>query len=113
MHELGLMQNIVDTVQDYARKNNVSKVIKVMLEVGQVSGVVPESLEFCFEVCTKQTVLEGALLEIERIDAVGKCKTCGEGFDLLTHSFSCPKCGGTDWEMISGRELIIKGLEVI
>ena len=113
MHELGLMQNIVDTVQDYARKNNVSKVVKVMLEVGQVSGVVPESLEFCFEVCTKQTVLEGALLEIERIDAVGKCKTCGEGFDLLTHSFSCPKCGGTDWEMISGRELIIKGLEVI
>ncbi len=112
MHELGLMQNIVDTVQDYARKNNVSKVVKVMLEVGQVSGVVPESLEFCFEVCTKQTVLEGAILEIERIAAVGKCKTCGEGFDLLTHSFSCPKCGGTDWEMISGRELIIKGMEV-
>lgn len=112
MHELGLMQNIVDTVQDYARKNNVTKVVKVMLEVGQVSGVVPESLEFCFEVCTKQTVLEGAALEIERIAAVGKCKTCGEGFDLLTHSFSCPKCGGTDWEMISGRELIIKGMEV-
>jgi len=113
MHELGIMQNIVDTVQDYARKNNVSKVVKVMLEVGQVSGVVPESLEFCFEVCTKQTMLEGALLEIERIVAVGKCKTCEEGFDLLTHSFSCPKCGGTDWEMISGRELIIKELEVI
>jgi len=113
MHELGLMQNIVDTVQDYARKNNVRKVVKVMLEVGQVSGVVPESLEFCFEVCTRQTVLEDAVLEIERIAAVGKCKTCGEGFDLLTHSFSCPKCGGTDWEMISGRELIIKGMEVI
>jgi hydrogenase nickel incorporation protein HypA/HybF len=44
---------------------------------------------------------------------VGKCKTCEEGFDLLTHSFSCPRCGGTDWEMISGRELIIKELEVI
>jgi hydrogenase nickel incorporation protein HypA/HybF len=113
MHELGLMQNIIDTVQDYARKNNVTKVVKVMLEVGQVSGVVPESLEFCFEICTKQTMLEGALLEIEKISAVGKCKTCGEGFDLLTFTFSCPKCGGTDWEMISGRELIIKGLEVI
>jgi len=113
MHELGLMQNIIDTVQDYARKNNVTKVVKIMLEVGQVSGVVPESLEFCFEVCTKQTTLEGAQLEIERIAAVGKCKTCGESFDLLTFTFSCPKCGGTDWEMISGRELIIKGLEVI
>ena len=113
MHELGLMQNIIDTVQDYARKNNVTKVVKVMLEVGQVSGVVPESLEFCFEVCTKQTTLEGAQLEIERIAAKGKCKTCGESFDLLAFTFSCPKCGGTDWEMISGRELIIKGLEVL
>jgi len=113
MHELGLMQNIVGTVQDYARKNNVRKVIKVMLEVGQMSGVVPESLEFCFEVCTKQTTLEGAVLEIARIAAVGKCKTCGEDFALLTHSFSCPKCEGVDWEIISGRELIIKGMEVI
>ena len=112
MHELGIMQNIVDTIQDYARKNNVSKVLKVILEVGRVSGVVPEALEFCFEVCTKQTFLEGATLEIERVTALGKCKTCEGSFDLLDNNFSCPRCGGGDWEFISGRELIIKRLEV-
>ena len=72
--------------------------------------------EFCkfrFEVCTKQTGLEGAVLEIERIPAVGKCKTCGEDFDSLTHGFSCPKCGGSDWEDDFREGLIIKGLEVI
>jgi hydrogenase nickel incorporation protein HypA/HybF len=113
MHELGLMQNIVDTVQEYAQKNNLSKVVKVRLEVGKLSGVVPEALEFCFEVCVKQTVLEGAVLEIERVAAMGKCKACEDSFDLVDENFTCPKCGGGDWELISGREFIIKELEGI
>lgn len=112
MHELGLMQNIVDTVQDYARKNKVEKVLKVVLEIGKISGVVPEALEFCFEVCTKETGLEGAELEIQTVAALGKCKGCKKEFDLLENNFSCPNCEGADWEIISGRELIIKGLEV-
>jgi len=113
MHELGLMQNIVDAVQDHARSNNVKKVMKVILEVGKVSGVVPESLEFCFEICTKDTALEGAELEIQSVAAVARCKGCGQDFDLVEHDFSCPTCKDSAWEMISGRELIIKGLEVL
>jgi len=113
MHELGLMQNIVDTIQEYAYGNSVKKVLKVILEVGTISGVVPEALEFCFEVCTKETVLEEAQLEIRRLPAMGRCKKCEKTFDLVGNNFSCPVCEGADWEMISGRELIIKGLEVI
>lgn len=113
MHELGLMQNIVDTVQGYVRENNVQQVIKVILEIGKISGVVPEALEFCFSVCTKGTVLEGAQLEIQRVAALGQCKKCGKTFDLLEDDFSCPDCEGENWDLVSGRELIIKGLEVI
>jgi hydrogenase nickel incorporation protein HypA/HybF len=113
MHELGLMQNIVDTIQDHARANSVQKVMKVMLEVGKVSGVVPESLEFCFEICTKDTPLEGAELDIQSVAAVARCKGCGQEFDLVENDFSCPACEDSEWEMISGKELIIKGLEVI
>ena len=113
MHELGLMQNIVNTIQEYVHGNNVQKVIKVILEVGRVSGVVPESLEFCFGVCTKETMLEGAQLEIQSVSAVGRCKGCGEEFDLLENDFSCPTCEASEWDMVSGRDLIIKGLEVI
>lgn len=113
MHEFGLMQHIVNTVQDYSRKNNLRKVIKIRLEVGWLSGVVPESLEFCFDVCVKNTSLEGAALEIERIPATGKCKFCEDTFNLLDNNFSCPKCGGAEWELISGKEFIIKELEGI
>jgi len=113
MHELGIMQNIVEIAQDYARRSNAEKVLKIVLEVGKLSGVVPEALEFCFSVCTKGTLLEGAELEIERVASLGVCKECGEKFDLVDNDFSCPICKGKNWNMISGRELIIKELGVI
>ncbi|MBN2468685.1 MAG: hydrogenase maturation nickel metallochaperone HypA [Deltaproteobacteria bacterium] len=113
MHELGLMQNIVDTVLEYARKNSVRKVSKIVVEVGEMSGVVPEALEFCFDVCIKDTALVGAEFEIVRVSAVGKCRACGETFPLLENSFSCPTCNRAEWDLLSGRDLVIKGLEVI
>jgi len=113
MHELGLMQNIVDTIQDYVKENNVEKVAKVILEIGGLSGVVPEALEFCFGLCAKGTVIEGAELAIERVAAVGRCVKCGAEFDLVMHDFLCPDCKEGKWDLVSGRELIIKGLEVL
>jgi len=112
MHELGIMQNIVNAVEKYAQENEITKVVKVFVEVGDISGVVPEALEFCFGICAKNTVLEGALLVVERVPAIGRCEACGEEFNLLTNDFTCSSCPGTQWEVISGRELVIKGLEV-
>ena len=113
MHELGLMQNIVETVEDYSRKNNAEKVLTVILEIGKLSGVVPTALEFCFDVCVKGTLLQGAKLEIKQVNSLGLCKVCRKEFDLLENEFSCPICKEKDWEILSGKEIIIKGLEVI
>jgi len=113
MHELGLTRNIVDTIQEVVRKNNVQEVVKVVLEIGQISGVMPEAIEFCFFVCAKGTVLEKAHLEIRRVAALGQCKVCEKEFDLLKGNFSCPSCGDSVWDLISGKELNIKELEVI
>jgi hydrogenase nickel incorporation protein HypA/HybF len=113
MHELEIMKSIVNTVQDHSRKSNAQEVLKVVLIVGRLSGVVPEALEFCFDICIKGTLLEGAQLEIQRVPSLGLCKECGKEFDLLENNFSCSRCGKENWEMISGRELIIKNLEVI
>jgi hydrogenase nickel incorporation protein HypA/HybF len=112
MHELGIMQNIVSAVEEYAVENGITKIAKVIVEVGQISGVVPESLEFCFGVCAKDTMLEGALLAIERVPAIGRCKKCGEEFDLLANDFTCSSCQEAEWDVLSGKELVIKGLEV-
>ena len=107
------MQNIVETVEYYSRKNNAKKVLTVILEIGKLSGVVPTALEFCFDVCVKGTLLQGAKLEIKQVNSLGLCKVCRKEFDLLENEFSCPICKEKNWEILSGKEIIIKGLEVI
>jgi hydrogenase nickel incorporation protein HypA/HybF len=61
MHELALMESLVETVVENVGN---AKVASVRLEVGRLAAVVPDSLRFCFDVCARGTSLEGAVLEI-------------------------------------------------
>ena len=85
--------------------------LAVTLEIGALSGVVPEALEFCFDACTRETLLAGARLEIERIAAVGYCRSCNRDAPVTAYFDPCPGCGA-HLEMQSGEELRVKELEV-
>jgi hydrogenase nickel incorporation protein HypA/HybF len=108
MHELSIAQGIVDICTEHAGGR---RVLAVTLEVGALSGVVPEALEFCFEACTRETLLEGARLEIERVGAVGHCPACGLDHDIRACFDPCPACDGL-LEVRRGEELRVKELEV-
>ena len=113
MHEFGLMKNIVDIAQEFAINNGAQKVTKIIVDMGEISGGVPQFLSFYFEPCTKNTIMEGAELQINLIPAMGKCKQCFKTFNLLENDFMCPLCNTDGWELISGKELNIKGIEVV
>lgn len=109
MHELSLTQNIVDICLQHGEGKRVTVVV---LEIGGLSGVVPDAVEFCFDACSRGTLLEGARLVIERIPARGVCHDCGAEFPLDTYFDPCPSCGGFSHAVISGEELRVKELEV-
>jgi hydrogenase nickel incorporation protein HypA/HybF len=109
MHELSITQGVVDICQSTAAGR---RVISVTLLIGELSGVVPEAIEFCFEACTRETPLEGARLIIEQIPARGSCRSCSAEFPLRAYYSSCPGCGGHDVTVISGEELRVKEMEV-
>lgn len=109
MHELSITQGVVDICQSTAAGR---KVISVTLLIGELSGVVPEAVEFCFEACTKDTPLEGARLIIEQVPARGSCKDCSAEFPLRAYYSSCPGCGGHNVTVLSGEELRVKEMEV-
>ena len=109
MHELSIAQGVVDICQQHAEGR---RVLAVTLEIGTLSGVVPEALEFCFEACTNGTLLEGARLDIERVAATGFCKGCNRTLPIDTYFDPCPACGASPLEMRSGEELRVKDLEV-
>jgi len=84
----------------------------VTLEIGALSGVVPEALEFCFEACVSGTLLEGARLDIDRVAASGFCRECNLVHPVESYFDPCPVCGACPLEVRSGEELRVKDLEV-
>lgn len=108
MHELGTAQNIVSLVAEYAQG---TKVQRVLLEVGKLSAVTPESIQYCFDICAKDTVLEGAKLEILEISGLARCCQCGAELILENSGDRC-KCGSAQLNLIAGQELRIKEIEV-
>jgi hydrogenase nickel incorporation protein HypA/HybF len=109
VHELALMESVIDAV---AERVPDGKVVRVRLEIGQLAGVEPEALRFCFEVCSAGSVLEGAALEILEVAARGWCRACRREIGSDGAVPLCP-CGSADVEWRLGHELRIKDVEVI
>lgn len=109
MHELSIAQGVVEICQQHAEGK---RVLGVTLEVGTLSGVVPEALEFCFEASTRGTLLEGARLDIDRVVASGYCSGCNRTSPIGSYFDPCPLCGASPLEVRSGEELRVKDLEV-
>ena len=114
MHELSiatsLVQLVIETVEE---AGEVQPVEAVQIRVGDLSGVVVEALEFCWEIAARDTVCHEARLEIERVPAVVSCPTCGRESELESpHRFRCGHCGGPTGEVVRGRELDLVALEI-
>ncbi|MDN5914930.1 MAG: hydrogenase maturation nickel metallochaperone HypA [Pseudonocardia sp.] len=109
MHELSITQSVVDAI---AEKMGDVPVRRVRLVVGQLSGIVPDAMRFCFELVTDGTPLEGAELEFERPRGSAACRTCGHGFETGEVMPLCP-CGSADVAVTGGTELRIREVEVL
>ncbi len=110
MHEVSLMMSIMDIALKTAKQENAKCINRISLQIGAKSGVVVDSLEFAFDMVTKNTIAENASLEIESIPLRGECLVCGHQFDS-NDFLVCDKCGNFA-KAISGQELNIKLIEV-
>jgi hydrogenase nickel incorporation protein HypA/HybF len=108
VHELSITQSIVDTIAD---KTEDAKVIGILLEIGKFSGVVPDSVRFCFDLVTDGTRLQGARLDITEPPGRVHCRACQTDQEL-TDTIPLCSCGSADVEIIDGRQLRIKSVEV-
>ena len=108
MHELGITQNIVAIVSEHAKGQKVSR---VLLEIGKLSAIMPDAIQFCFDICSQGTVLEGSTLEILEIPGLGKCRQCGAEI-ALDKPFGICQCGSVQLDLINGEELKIKEIEI-
>ena len=108
MHEMAITQSVVDAVCEHAAGRRVHS---VKLQVGSLCAVVPDSMQFCFELATEGTLADGARLELNLQPGAARCRTCGERFELRDLILLCP-CGSADVEVTAGRDLKILSMEV-
>ncbi|KGK85888.1 hydrogenase expression protein [Desulfosporosinus sp. HMP52] len=111
MHEVSIIQSVIDIVTKQALENNLTKINNLSLRIGELSGVMPESLEFAFDSCIKGTMLEESTLNIEIVSALGECKDCNLEFPIEHFNKLCPSCNKFCTNIIRGYELNINTIE--
>jgi hydrogenase nickel incorporation protein HypA/HybF len=105
MHELALSESIVDTVVDYARRERIARVSRVVIEIGAAASVDPQALLFCFPIAAAETVAANAELIIHRIALQARCDACQTEYAPENLITACPACGSFARTILSGREL--------
>lgn len=112
MHELGIMTGVMDAVEQTAAQAGATKVLKVVLSIGEMTEAIEDSLRFAFEVLTEGTISEGAELDINIVKPKSRCLDCGAEYEHDRFHMMCPKCGGYATQLIAGREMQIDSIEV-
>ncbi len=112
MHEMSLAESVLQAMQDAARQQHFHKVLSVRLEIGALSGVEPEAMRFCFDAVVRDSLAEGALLEILTLPGTGWCMACAKTVPMREVFGECPECGSVQMQVTGGTEMRIKDLEV-
>ncbi len=112
MHEMALAESILQLIEDAAARDDFQRVKGVWLEVGALSSVEPEALRFCFDVVTRNSLADGAKLEIIDLPGTGWCLKCSTSVPMTETLGACPRCGSHQLQVTGGTEMRVKELEV-
>ncbi len=108
LHELGVVIEVVKTVEDFASKNGLTKVDTIVLQLGELSSMIPTYIEACYPAAVDGTSLQDTKLEIEILPGNAICKNCDKVYNLIQNNNKCPNCASGDWELLCGKEFMIK-----
>ncbi len=111
MHEMSIAMSIVEIAEETAREANADKVFKVNVDIGELSGVMSDSVLFCYEACATSEIVAGSELVVNSIEAVASCPSCENSFSPKDRYFLCPGCGGPAG-LLQGEELSVRSVEL-
>jgi hydrogenase nickel incorporation protein HypA/HybF len=112
MHEVGLMLQALELADAELRRAGASRIHRLRLRVGALSGVVPEALRLAFAAASQGTAAEGAAFDLETVPVVCECERCGCVFRPEDVYYCCPDCDALCPQVLQGRELELTSLEV-
>jgi hydrogenase nickel incorporation protein HypA/HybF len=102
------MIEVVKTIESFARRNGVTKIQTLVLQIGELSSTIPRYIEACYPAAVEGTILKDTKLVIEILPGNGICEKCNKVFNLIENNNKCPNCGSNHWEILCGKEFKIK-----
>lgn len=112
MHEMGIVIHLAKTLEETAREEELTKIGSVTLQVGEVSGIVTDYFEDCWNYFKKKhQVLQDAALKIETTPAVTWCDNCKSTYETVKYGRECPFCHSGETWLLQGNECVIKEIE--
>lgn len=110
MHEMSIAESIIELADEIAIKKNADSIKSIDIEIGALSGVVPEALEFAMEMIVKNSKLENARINYIKIKSEIVCLNCEKHFETNDWFVLCPECNQTNVKILNGKQLRIKSL---
>ncbi len=112
MHEQSIVESMLALALDNAQKADATRIVRIYLVVGELSGVMDDAVDFYFGFLSRGTIAAGATLMFQHVPAELRCRNCGTVFTPEPASLQCPKCHEQNVEIVAGRELYIDSMEV-
>ena len=112
MHEYSITESVLSLALEKAREARATKIIRINLVLGELSGVVSESVRQCFEVLGKDTIARDAVFSFEMKPTSLRCRPCDRVFSPSDYTWACPDCGQLSVEIASGQECYMESIEV-
>ena len=112
MHELPITESILEIAIKHANKANAKAITDIHLVIGQLSSYIDDSIQFYWEMLSKDTIAENAHLHFKRISMEFRCHQCNTVFTPQDKIFLCPSCESVDLEVVAGKEFYLESIEI-
>lgn len=112
MHEIGVVRQVIRTVEDFAKENGITEISEIVLDIGELSLVIPKYVEDIYAFTVEGSILESAKLTMNVIPGMAECDDCDEIFNVIEHEGYCPRCGSFEKSILTGQDFLIKEIIV-
>ena len=112
MHEYSIVQSLLNSCEEHTKENGSSKVLKVVVKIGVMSGVEPDLLQSAFDTFKESTICENAEFVLNVQNIVVKCRECNKETVLKKLEYSCPICKSVELDILDGEDMYLMQLEL-
>lgn len=112
MHELPVTENLLDIAIQHAGKAGATRILSLNITIGALASIIDDSVQFYWDIISKDTIAEGAKLQFTRIPVEILCLDCNKNYTPQDGISSCPLCDGIHVKIISGQEFFLDSIDV-